>query len=477
MHNPFPASANITPPELIAFFIYWALQSFCSFLSIEKIRMLILVKAITITPTFLILLVWAVTVTKGGGKLVNGPTEMTYEYGAGWAWVSGICHVAGLFSTLSVNMPDFGRYSRDERGGTSQVWAFPLLGSLAAVTPIFVTSAGQELWGELIWDFPTLLHKFDSRTAKFFVAAAFVLATLGNQLGADCIPFANDSMALAPRYINRFRANTFAAVVCVISTPWNIIRSGQGFITFLLGYASYTSCLAAIMVADFFVVKRQKVDVCELYKPYGLYWYTHGWNWRAYVAFFVGFIPSVPGFAKSIDDSLNIGTAWVPFQMAWIFGTVVSFTTYILVNLVWPDPARVYEAVKPHEIFAQRRRARAAEKARRKLLEQQQQEQQQQESATVDFDARSMSKGSMPTTPGDGLAAAEGSSTINGAADASTGSNPYFVNALTSHDGSGEDLRTVEKEIIELYETDRRHPQHQIRNSPPGPHHNSSKVE
>ncbi|PWN51376.1 hypothetical protein IE53DRAFT_386254 [Violaceomyces palustris] len=290
MENPFPPSANITPPELISFFLYWFLQTGLSYLPIPKLRWLFTIKALIVPPTFLAMLIWASVVTKGtGGPLVRGAsTASSYKHGSAFAALTALNAVCGLFSSLSVNMPDFGRYSRNDSIGWSQYLALPIFGTVGALTPIFVTSAGLELWGEVIWDFPTLLSHFDSRALKFLCGLSFLIATLGNQIAADSVPFCNDSIAVWPSRLDRFRANTFAAVFCVAVTPWNIVRSGSAFVTFLGGYGSYTSCIAAILAADFFLVKKQRLDVHQLYKDRGIYWYTAGFNWRAFLAFGCG---------------------------------------------------------------------------------------------------------------------------------------------------------------------------------------------
>jgi cytosine/uracil/thiamine/allantoin permease len=64
------------------------------------------------------------------------------------------------------------------------------------------------------------------------------------------------------------------------------------------------------MVSDYYLIKKKKLNVHELYKDRGIYWYNGGWNWRAFAAFFFGFGPLIPGFAKSIDPTINVSGAW-----------------------------------------------------------------------------------------------------------------------------------------------------------------------
>jgi NCS1 family nucleobase:cation symporter-1 len=150
--------------------------------------------------------------------------------------LTGLNVIIGLFSSLAVNMPDFGRFSRDRLAGGHQFMALPIIGTLGALTPIFVTSANEYLYGEFQWYMPLVIANWESRAAKFFVGAAFILATIGNQIAAGSYPFSNDISGFAPKYINIFRGTVFMCVFCVVSTPWNIIKNAAGLLAFLSGY-------------------------------------------------------------------------------------------------------------------------------------------------------------------------------------------------------------------------------------------------
>jgi len=43
--------------------------------------------------------------------------------------------------------------------------------------------------------------------------------------------------------------------------------------------------LAGVMCSDYYLVRKGKLNVKEMYNPFGLYRYSGGWNWRAFVAF------------------------------------------------------------------------------------------------------------------------------------------------------------------------------------------------
>lgn len=89
--------------------------------------------------------------------------------------------------------------------------------------------------------------------------------------------------------------------------------------------------LAGVMVCDYYIIKKRKLDVNELYKDHGIYHYSHGFNWRAFLAFAIGLGPLLPGFAKSIDISLNVGGAWKVYTFAWLFGFFTSMLSYYVI--------------------------------------------------------------------------------------------------------------------------------------------------
>jgi NCS1 family nucleobase:cation symporter-1 len=89
--------------------------------------------------------------------------------------------------------------------------------------------------------------------------------------------------------------------------------------------------LAGVMVCDYYIIKKRKLDVNELYKDHGIYHYSHGFNWRAFLAFFIGLGPLLPGFAKSINNTLNVGGAWKVYTFAWLFGFFTSMLCYYVI--------------------------------------------------------------------------------------------------------------------------------------------------
>ncbi|KIV88983.1 hypothetical protein PV10_08607 [Exophiala mesophila] len=349
--NHLPESAGITSAGLLCFFLYWIGQTILALMPIKKLRILFLVKGVIVPPTFLALFLWGAIVTHGGGPLVTGHAEMTSSFmNTAYSALTGLNVIIGLFSSMAVNFPDFSRFSKNNLAGYNQFFALPIIGTLGSLCPIFVTSAHSYLHGgEFLWYMPAIFAQFDSRAAKFFASASFMLAIIGNQIAAGTYPFSNDISGLSPKYLNIFRATLIISIFCVVSNPWQIIRNASGLLAFLSGYSMFMGAICGVMCCQYYIILKKKLNIHELYNGHGIYSYWHGFNWRAFAAFAVAVGPLLPGFAKSIDDDLNVGGAWKIYTFSCIYGFTTSGLTYFLICRFISDVgvAKIEEAVYP----------------------------------------------------------------------------------------------------------------------------------
>jgi nucleobase:cation symporter-1, NCS1 family len=75
-------------------------------ISPQKIRILFLVKAIIVPPTWLALLIWAL-VKVPPNKGLFAQTALLHGSELSWAWLSALNSALGSYATLGVNIPDF----------------------------------------------------------------------------------------------------------------------------------------------------------------------------------------------------------------------------------------------------------------------------------------------------------------------------------------------------------------------------------
>ncbi|KAF8334189.1 cytosine-purine permease [Cantharellus anzutake] len=334
--NRLPASANITSAGLLSYFIFWLIQFPFLLVSPQKVRWLFTVKAALVPVTFIAMMAWAFSRT-GGGPLFDQRSRL-HGSALSWAWLGALNSALGNYATLAVNIPDFTRYARKPSDQYVQVVIIPILFTFAAFIGIVVTSAGNVLYGSYIWDPLRLIDRWDNRAAAFFASFSFALATLGTNISANSISAANDFTALAPKYINIRRGQIICAIIGGWALcPWKILAHAIGFLTFMAGYTVVLAPICAVMVTDYWAVKKRHVDIPSLYRPDGRYAYWNGLNWRAALALLCTVPLGLPGLISTINPAINVGSGGNHlFSISYIMEFVVAGAVYYCVSALFP---------------------------------------------------------------------------------------------------------------------------------------------
>ena len=92
-----------------------------------------------------------------------------------------------------------------------------------------------------------------------------------------------------------------AAVGSVLITPWNLYNNPEVIHYTLETLGAFIGPLFGVLIADFYLVRKQKMVVDDLFtlSEDGNYWYTKGYNPVAVVATIVGAVLAVhPGAAR-----------------------------------------------------------------------------------------------------------------------------------------------------------------------------------
>jgi nucleobase:cation symporter-1, NCS1 family len=103
--------------------------------------------------------------------------------------------------------------------------------------------------------------------------------------------------------------------------------------------------IAGIVVSDFYLIRDKKLDIRDMYNPDGIYRYYHGWNWRAWLVFFIAVGPILPGFAQSINPNLSISAgAEEIYTFSWMWGFFSCLINYyILCKYIAPPTASLID--------------------------------------------------------------------------------------------------------------------------------------
>jgi nucleobase:cation symporter-1, NCS1 family len=333
----WPGWAEVPGNTAIAFLVFWLIQVAVIFKGTEGIKLLESWSAPLLLAGGGILLLWAI---RAGGGLGNLLAESERLRGGGtpfWAlFPAALTASVGYWATLSLNIPDFTRYARSQRAQMlGQALGLPTTMTAFAFIGVAVTSATIVLFSEAIWDPVVLIARIGGTGTIIFAALVVLAAQLTTNMAANVVSPSNDFSNLSPRRISYVTGGLITAVIGILMMPWRLYSDAAAYIfTWLVGYSSLMGALGGILIADYWVLRRQRLLLHDLYREQGAYTYSGGVNWRAVAALVIAVLPVVPGFLRAATTPG--GTVTDPdlfdrlYAYAWFVTFGVSFVAYLV---------------------------------------------------------------------------------------------------------------------------------------------------
>ena len=329
---------GISVAQFACFLFFWGINVWVIHRGIETIRLLLNIKAPLLLALGLLLLWWAHNKAGGWGGMLSQPSQ--FDAGqpkAGQFWkyfFPALTGMIGFWATLSLNIPDFSRYAKTQRDQImGQALGLPATMALYAFIGVAVTSATTVIFGTTLWNPVDVLTRFENPVVLVVALLALCIATLATNIAANVVSPANDFAHLAPRRIS-FRTGGFiTAIIGVVMMPWKLLANPESYIfDWLGGYSALLGPIAGVMIADYYFIRRRRLDLVALYRPDGEYRFTNGVHILAIVAIVLGALPSLPGFLVHVKrlDAASVSPALVNlFNYSWFIGLALAFVIYL----------------------------------------------------------------------------------------------------------------------------------------------------
>lgn len=342
--NSMPESSGTNTRDFMCFLLFWIISLPAIWLPIHKVRHLFTVKAIVVPIAGIMFFIWCIVKARGVGPIVHQPAQI-HGSQLGWAIVVSCMACVNGMITLITNAPDFAsRSTKPSDALLPQLISLPLDFGVICFVGIIVSSSSQAIYGEVVWSPVDLLNMFLDNTPShatrfgvWFIAVAFIIAQMGTNLTANSVSAGCDLTALFPRFINIRRGGYIAAIVGLCMLPWNLLKSSNNFTTYLSAYAVFLSSIAGVMLADYYVVHKGQYCVSDLYdaKKDGWYYYSYGFNIRAYVAYVAGILINVVGFAGATGQTVPVAATRI-YDLSFFTGMGTAGLVYCVLNRIFP---------------------------------------------------------------------------------------------------------------------------------------------
>jgi NCS1 family nucleobase:cation symporter-1 len=192
-----------------------------------------------------------------------------------------------------------------------------VLGIIVPVFAILTGSATITIYGgEAFWNPLTIVNQWmveeysaGSRAAAFFAGLGFLISQIAENVYGNAYSGGMDLAGTFPKYINIRRGCLICALLSWAVQPWLFYNTASAFVSTMASFTVFIVPLVGIMVADYFIIRKQRIELSQLYTSAsdGAYWFTYGVNWRCITVWVVCFAPGMPGMISSINPNIVVG--------------------------------------------------------------------------------------------------------------------------------------------------------------------------
>jgi len=195
--------------------------------------------------------------------------------------------IVAYFAALLLNFGDFARFGKSEAAmKAGNFLGLPVNFLVFSIITVIVTAGTLKVFGQAIMDPVRIVERIGNPVVVIIGSVTFIVATMGINIVANFVSPAYDIANLYPERINFRLGGLITSILSVLVCPWLFVANPQAITLFVSIFGSVLGPMFGVIVADYYLVKRQQIDVRELYtlSPDGAFAYEGGWNRKAVLA-------------------------------------------------------------------------------------------------------------------------------------------------------------------------------------------------
>ncbi|KAJ8432761.1 hypothetical protein Cgig2_011684 [Carnegiea gigantea] len=326
-----------SPLEFSCFMVFWLAQLAIVWKGMEGIRVLEKYSAPILIFLTSCLLIWAYVNAGGLGYMLSLSSRLAAPQFWSIFFPSLTANIS-FWATLALNIPDFTRYAKSQKDQIIGQVGLPIFMGAFTFVGLAVTSSTKVIFGRLISNPIQLLGEIGGFTTTILAIFGISLATITTNIAANIVAPANALVNLSPSKFTFRKGAILTALLGIAFQPWRLLKSSESFVyTWLVGYSALLGPIGGIILADYYLIQKMKLDIKDLYtlQPGGTYYYTGGYNLAAIVALIFGILPVMPGLLQKVGILGSVPEIFIAiYNNAWFFSFFSAGILYWVLSCI-----------------------------------------------------------------------------------------------------------------------------------------------
>lgn len=309
----------------IAFLVLWVVQVIIVSFGMEMIRKYEAFAGPVILITLLSLAIW-MFVEAGGSIAWSTAQSLTglemwvriFQSAALWVVIYG---------TFVLNFCDFTRGAPSERSVVrGNFFGIPINMLFFAAIVVVLAGAQYRIDGTIIEGPTDVVNAIPNTLLLVLACLALIILTIAVNLMANFVAPIYTLTNSFPRTLNFRRSAIVSAVIGLIILPWNLYNPPVVIVYFLGGLGALLGPLFGVIMADYWLVRKGKVNIPDLYSesPRGEYAYTRDVNRKAVIA---GSPAAVVALILALVPAFTLVAGF-----SWFVGAILAAVIHLLIT-------------------------------------------------------------------------------------------------------------------------------------------------
>lgn len=323
---------GINLPGLIAFTIFWAINVLIGFGGGGTLNKFTAILNPLIYIVFGGMAIWAINVAGGIGNILSYvPTGEVVQHNPPiLVYLMIINSVLAVWAAPGSSVSDFTQSATSTRAQTiGQTASLLVAYVIFAFSSVAILIGGSIHYNVQEWNVLNIVDKWDSLPAATLAVVVLLMTTISTNATGNIIPAAYQLSALFPKKVNYKKGVLIAGIISYLIMPWKLMENSDSIFAFLNIIGAVLGPVAGVMLADYYVVKKQKIDLDALYMDKTADKTTNsyrGVNKEAYIATIVALLVSLSG---QLIPSLQLISS-----LSWLIGAGLAFVIYTILKRV-----------------------------------------------------------------------------------------------------------------------------------------------